>query len=230
MKLKASLSILIIVCIIATGLGVVFLGGIDEAQIQMWLKAAGIWAPIIYIFLYTVGTLLILPSTPLNLSGGAIFGIWEGTVWTTVAALVAAVVSFTFTRTIGRELVARKLAGKWEAIDAEMRQGGLFYMFAIRLLPLIPYGIVNFAAGLTSIRFRDYIIGTLLGTVPGILPFVMMGSGLKSLKQGDVLPLMFAFTLAGMLVACATWYRRRRQFPQKELEERESSHDSKLGK
>lgn len=230
MKLKASLSILIIVCIIVAGLGVVFLGGIDEAQIQIWLKTAGIWAPIIYIFLYTVGTLLILPSTPLNLSGGAIFGVWEGTIWTTVAAVVAAVVSFTFTRTIGRDLVAHKLAGKWEAIDAEMCQGGLFYMFAIRLLPLIPYGIVNFAAGLTSIRFRDYIIGTLLGTVPGILPFVMIGSGLQSLKQGDILPLMFAFALAGMLVACATWYRRRRQSPRKELEERESSHDGKLGK
>ncbi len=223
MKLKTSLVILIILCIIATALGIVLLGGIDETQIQAWLEAAGIWAPIIYIILYTVGTLLILPSTPLNLSGGAIFGLWEGTLWTTIAAVVAAIVSFTFTRTIGREFVARKLAGKWEAIDGEMRQGGLFYMFAIRLLPLIPYGIVNFAAGLTSIRFRDYIIGTLLGTVPGILPFVMMGSGLQSLKQGDILPLMFAFTLTGMLVACATWYRRRRQSPSQELEERESN-------
>ncbi|HBL13439.1 MAG TPA: TVP38/TMEM64 family protein [Cyanobacteria bacterium UBA11162] len=228
LNLKNGFLLLIIVCIIATGLGVYLLADIDQAQLQTWLKQAGIWAPLIYIILYTVGTILILPSTPLNLSGGAIFGVWWGTIWTSIAAMVAAVVAFAFTRTVGREVVARKLAGRWEAMDAEMRQGGLFYMFAIRLLPIIPYGLVNFAAGLTSIRFRDYLVGTLLGTVPGILPFVMMGSGLQALKSGDILPLMFALALIGMLVGGATWYRRHRQSPQKALEERERSQSSSL--
>ncbi|MBE9124685.1 MULTISPECIES: TVP38/TMEM64 family protein [unclassified Coleofasciculus] len=226
---KNGIFLLTIICIIATGIGVYLLGGIDQEQLQVWLKQAGIWAPIIYIVLYTVGTILILPSTPLNLSGGAIFGAGWGTLWTSIAAVIAAIVAFAFTRTVGREVMARKLAGRWEAIDAEMRQGGLFYMFAIRLLPIIPYGIVNFAAGLTSIRFRDYLVGTLLGTVPGILPFVMMGSGLQALKSGDVMPLMFALALTGMLVGGATWYRRHRQSPQKALEEIERSRSSNSG-
>jgi uncharacterized membrane protein YdjX (TVP38/TMEM64 family) len=212
-KTKSTVIILTIICIIATAMGVYLLGGIDSQQLQIWLKQMGIMAPILYIILYTIGTILILPSTPLNLSGGAIFGVVMGTVWTTIAALVAAIVAFAFTRTIGREYTAKKFQGKWQAIDAEMQQGGLFYMFAIRLLPIIPYGIVNFVAGLTSIRFRDYLIGTLLGTVPGILPFVMMGAGLKSLGKGDILPLMVAFTLIALLVGVGTWYRRRRQFP-----------------
>lgn len=219
MKAKSGIILLTIFCIVVTAIGVYLIGGIDQQQLQAWLKQMGIWAPIIYIVLYTVGTILILPSTPLNLSGGALFGVWMGTLWTTVAAILAAVVAFAFTRTIGREFIAQKLAGRWEAIDAEMRQGGLFYMFAIRLLPIIPYGIVNFAAGLTSIRFRDYFIGTMLGTVPGILPFVMMGSGLTALSSGNVYPLVFALALIGALVGVATWYRRRRQSPQKALEE-----------
>jgi uncharacterized membrane protein YdjX (TVP38/TMEM64 family) len=219
LKAKSSIILLTVFCIVVTGIGIYFLGDIDPEQLQEWLRKMGVWAPIAYVFLYTLGTLLILPSTPLNLSGGALFGVWWGTLWTTVAAIVAAIVSFAFTRTVGREYVAQKFAGRWEAIDAEMRQGGLFYMFAIRLLPLIPYGIVNFAAGLTSIRFRDYLIGTLLGTVPGILPFVMMGSGLKALTSGNVIPFMCALGLTGMLVGVATWYRRRRQSPQKALEE-----------
>lgn len=222
MKAKTSLILLLVFCIVATAIGVYFLGGIEREQIELWLEQAGIWAPIIYIVLYTIGTLLILPSTPLNLSGGAIFGVWWGTLWTTVAAVIAAIVAFAFTRTVGREMVAQRLAGRWEAIDAEMRQGGLFYMFAIRLLPLIPYGIVNFAAGLTSIRFRDYLIGTLLGTVPGVLPFVMMGSGLQALSQGDVIPILFALTLTGILVGVSTWYRRRRQSPVQALHEAEA--------
>lgn len=221
LNIKGGIFLLTVVCILATGLGVYLLGGIDQTQVQMWLKQAGFWAPIIYIILYTVGTILILPSTPLNLSGGAIFGPWWGTLWTSIAAVVAAIVAFAFTRTVGRDVVARKFAGRWEAMDAEMRQGGLFYMFAIRLLPLIPYGLVNFAAGLTSIRFKDYLVGTVLGTVPGILPFVLMGSGLRSLQSGNILPLMFALALIGILVGGATWYRRRRQSPEKALLETE---------
>lgn len=219
LNLKSGAFLVILICLIVTGIGVYFLADIDQEQLQIWLKQAGIWAPVIYILLYTVGTILILPSTPLNLSGGVIFGAWWGTLWTSIAAVIAAVVAFAFTRTLGRDLVARKLAGRWEALDAEMRQGGLFYMFAIRLLPIIPYGLVNFAAGLTSISFRDYLVGTLLGTVPGILPFVMMGSGLQALKSGDIVPLMFALALAGMLVGGATWYRRHRQSPEKALAE-----------
>jgi uncharacterized membrane protein YdjX (TVP38/TMEM64 family) len=224
LNLKNSIFLLTIICILATGLGIFLLGGIDREQLQTWLQQMGIWAPIIYILLYTVGTILILPSTPLNLTGGAIFDIWWGTLWTTVAAIIAAITAFAFTRTVGRELIAKKLAGRWEAIDVEMRKGGLFYMFAIRLLPIIPYGLVNFAAGLTSIRFRDYLIGTILGTVPGVLPFVMMGSGLQALSEGNILPLMFAFTLTGMLVAGATWYRRRRQNPAIALKKIEQKH------
>ncbi|MGL5796005.1 MAG: TVP38/TMEM64 family protein, partial [Waterburya sp.] len=125
------------------------------------------------------------------------------------AALVAAIAAFVFTRTLGRELVTQKFAGRWQAVDAEIRQGGLFYMFAIRLLPIIPYGLVNFTAGLTSIKFKDYLLGTFLGTVPGVLPFVMIGSGITQLSQGNILPLLCALTLTGMLVGCATWYRRR---------------------
>lgn len=217
MKIKNSLLIITIICIIATGLGIFLLGGIDQQELQNYLKKLGIWAPVIYIFLYIIGTILILPSTPLNLSGGAIFGIWWGTVWTTIAAIIAAIIAFYYSRTIGRDLIAHRMEKSITTINAEMQQGGLFYMFAIRLLPIIPYGIVNFAAGLTSISFRDYIIGTMLGTLPGILPFVMMGSGLKSVTQGDILPFMGALALTGILVGGATWYRRHRRSPIEDL-------------
>jgi uncharacterized membrane protein YdjX (TVP38/TMEM64 family) len=208
-KSKTTIIAIFLFCIIATVIGVVLLGGIDRQQLQVWLQQMGIWAPIIYILVYAIATLCILPSTPLNLTGGAIFGPVWGTVWTSIAAVLAAVISFWFSRTIGRKFIEKKLSGKWQSIDKEMQGGGFFYMFAIRLLPLIPYGIVNFAAGLTSIKFRDYFFGTLLGTVPGILPFVMMGAGLNALKQGDVFPMLVSLALVGMLIGTATWYRRR---------------------
>lgn len=210
---KKSLIYLIIFCFVFTVLGIYILGGIDQENLQLWLKQAGIFAPLVYIFLYIIGTILLLPSTPLNLSGGAIFGTFFGTIWTSLAALIAAVIAFYFTRTIGRELVKEKFAGPWEAINSEITQGGIFYMFAIRLLPILPYGLVNFVAGLTSLTFKDYMIGTTLGVIPGILPFVMIGSsGVTAIKTGDFFPLLFALFLTGMLVGVATWYRKSRQF------------------
>jgi uncharacterized membrane protein YdjX (TVP38/TMEM64 family) len=218
-NLKSGILLLTVICIIATAIAVYLLGGIDPAQIQAWLTSAGIWAPIIYILLYIVATMLVLPSTVLNLTGGAIFGPWLGTVWTTLGAIIAAAIAFAFTRTIGRETVQKRLAGRWQAMDAEVRRGGLFYMFAIRLIPIMPYGLVNFAAGLTSISFKDYVLGTTLGTVPSVLPFVLLGSsGLKAIKTGDFLPLLLALCLTGILVGGSTWYRQRRTFPKKAVE------------
>lgn len=231
MNFKSSIFLLTIICLVATGLAIYLLGGINPNQLQLWLKQAGIWAPVIYIVIYTIATILVMPSTALNLTGGAIFGPWLGTLWTSIGAIVAAVVAFIFARTSGREFVARRLAGKWQAMDAEMQQGGLFYMFAIRLLPIIPYGLVNFAAGLTSIKFRDYLLGTILGTVPGILPFVLLGSsGLQAIRTGDILPLIGALALTGILVAGATWYRRRRSNPRQalaEIEQKSTNHQNR---
>lgn len=209
--MRTGILLLTIICIVATGGAIYLLGGIESTQINAWLNAVGIWSPIIYIALYVLATVLVLPSTVLNLTGGAVFGPVLGTLWTSLGAIIAAIVAFTFTRTVGRETIAKRLSGRWQAMDAEVRQGGLFYMFAIRLVPIMPYGLVNFAAGLTSISFKDYILGTTIGTVPSVLPFVLLGSsGLKALNTGDVLPLVGALALTGILVGGSTWYRRRR--------------------
>jgi uncharacterized membrane protein YdjX (TVP38/TMEM64 family) len=231
-KFKNGIVLLTVICIISIALPIYLLGGINPELIQTWLKSAGIWSPIIYVVLYVVATVLVLPSTALNLTGGAIFGPVLGTAWTSVGAIVAAIVSFGFTRTVGRVAVAKRLAGRWQAMDAEVRRGGLFYMFAIRLIPIMPYGLVNFAAGLTSITFKDYFLGTVLGTVPSVLPFVLLGSsGIKAIKTGDILPLVGSLALTGMLVAGSTLYRHRRRFPKKatEILEQSNKSDSKDG-
>jgi len=219
---KRNLLFLFLFCLVTTIGGVYLLGGIKPAQLKIFLGSLGIRAPIIYILLYILATLFLLPSTPLNLTGGALFGLLWGTLWTSLGAVLAAIISFTFTRTIGREYMSKRLAGRWENLNAELYQGGLFYMFALRLLPLIPYGLVNFAAGLTSIKFKDYLLGTILGTVPGILPFVMMGSGLNSVKDGNVVPFLSGLGLIGVLVGLATWYRRRRRSPIEQLSQKEA--------
>jgi uncharacterized membrane protein YdjX (TVP38/TMEM64 family) len=186
------------------------LGGVNAEKLAQWLQVAGIWAPIAYVILYVIATILVLPSTVLNLTGGAVFGPWFGTLWTSVGAILAAIAAFAFTRTVGRQAIAKRLKGRWQAMDAEIRRGGVFYLFAIRLVPIMPYGLVNFAAGLTSVSFKDYLLGTTLGTVPSVLPFVLLGSsGLRAVSTGDLFPLLASLALTGILVGGSTWYRRR---------------------
>ncbi|WP_299415158.1 TVP38/TMEM64 family protein [Acaryochloris sp. IP29b_bin.148] len=207
---RQSLLILTVVCVIATGIALLALGKLDTAQIKGLVSRAGIWGPIYYILAYVIATLLVLPSTALNLTGGGLFGPWLGTLWTSLAAIIAAVVAFYFSRTIGRESIAKRLAGRWQKMDTEVKRGGLFYMFAIRLVPIMPYGLVNFAAGLTSIRFRDFLIGTILGTIPSVLPFVLLGSSsVQALTSGSIAPLIGALALTGILVAGSTYWQRQ---------------------
>ncbi len=196
---------------LVTVIGILGLGKIEEQQIEVWLSATGMWAPLLYVLLYTLGTLFLLPSTPLNLAGGAIFGTLQGTFWTTVAAVIAALVAFAFTRTIGREFVLKKMSKKWLKFDQKIEKGGLLYIFSIRLIPIIPYGIVNFIAGLTAIRLRDYFFGTLFGTVFGVFPFVMMGASLQTLSEGNYIHFTIATGLVGVFLLGVNFFQKRKK-------------------
>ncbi|MEJ7713277.1 MAG: VTT domain-containing protein [Pyrinomonadaceae bacterium] len=138
MSLKQSILLLAVICVVATALVVRVLGLIDQTELQAFIERAGIWAPVVYIAVYIVATSLLLPSTALNVTGGALFGPLWGVVWTSIGAILAAIISFLFTRTIGYEMVNRKFGNRWLSMHEEVRRNGLSYIFAIRLLPIFP--------------------------------------------------------------------------------------------
>ncbi len=211
---KRTLIVLVFLLVVTTAIALYLIADIDADRVEAWLNAWGIWAPIAYVAAYAIATILLLPSTPLNLAGGALFGLWGGTLWSSIGAIGAALLTFGFARTIGRDWVASRLAGQWEAIDADIRRSGLLYLFAIRLLPILPYGFVNLAAGLTAVTWRDYTIGTSIGTVLGLLPFIAIGSSGRDLMQGgSIWGLILALTLVASLIIGAVWYRQRRSPP-----------------
>lgn len=205
--MKGKLMIVTVVLMALTAVSLLWMGGIKPEVLRDGVTKLGIFAPIIYIFLYGIGTILLLPSTPLNVSGGLIFGFTWGLFWTAIAAIFSAIISFIYARFLGQNWVRQRFGNYLQTLDGEIEKGGMWYIFAIRLLPLIPYGIVNYGAGLTSVTGRDYFFGTVLGTIPGILPFVMMGSGLA---EGNMLPVTIALSLAGLLLAGATWFKNRK--------------------
>lgn len=181
----------------------------ELSSLQFQIEKAGFWAPLIYMMIYIIATGLVLPSTVLNLAGGALFGTFWGVIWTTLAAITSAIAVFLVTRRWAQGWVQKRLNSRLQSLDREFRAAGSSYLLAIRLLPVIPYGIVNYSAGLSSLTFRDYLIGTCLGTVPGLLPFVMLGdSGVKAATTGQLSLVLLPLTLIGLLVGGATWYQR----------------------
>lgn len=164
----------------------------SPAQLHQWVEAAGFWGYGIFVVAYIAATLLVLPSTAFNLAGGVLFGNGWGLLITSGAAVLSAIIAFGLARWLGREQLQRfapqisqfKDEGKVNFLDRHLRNHGILYIAALRILPLIPFTIVSFTAGLSSVRFRDYLLGTIIGAPLGFAPFIFFGnSGLELLGQ-----------------------------------------------
>ncbi|MFO0194397.1 MAG: TVP38/TMEM64 family protein [Pseudanabaena sp.] len=173
-------------------------------QIQAIAQESGIWGYAFFVITYAIATILILPVTAFNIAGGALYGGIEGLLLTSLGALLSALLGFI----LARSLNFSPDDERWAKISQNLVNGGLAYSFAARLLPIIPYGVVSFAAGLSPIKRRDYLIGTLLGTPLGIAPFVFLGStGVQMETSHDVLPLLASSMGLAVLIAVGTWYK-----------------------
>lgn len=184
------------------------------SQVQELVKTSGIWGSIIFVIAYAIATLLVLPVTALNIAGGALYGVLTGLLLTSLGALISALLGFILARSLGTKLITSEYnsADNLSNVGQNLDKGGIGYAFAARLLPLIPYGVVSIAAGISPIKRRDYLLGTLMGTPLGIAPFVFLGStGEQVLSKNDVLPLLASSMGLAMLVAVGTWYRSRQK-------------------
>src|SRR5262249_17216781 len=124
-------------------------------------------ARLIYVAVYIVGTVLLLPGTVLSFAGAVLFGAYEGTLYTWMGAVAGSTLSFLLARWLGRDFVERLFGGRFAAFDQRIRDHGFTGLLIIRLLPVFPFNAVNFGCGLTGLRLRDYVLATAIGIVPG---------------------------------------------------------------
>jgi uncharacterized membrane protein YdjX (TVP38/TMEM64 family) len=183
------------------------------SQIQDIVQDAGIWGYVIFVIAYAIATLLILPVTAFNIAGGVLYGGMTGLLLTSFGALLSALLGFILVRSLSPKFTEKFAATneRWSTVSENLVSGGIAYSFAARLLPLIPYGVVSFAAGLSPIKRRDYLLGTMLGTPLGIAPFVFLGStGVDMSTSHDVLPLLASSIGLAILIVVGTWYRSQK--------------------
>ena len=150
-------------------------GGYVQGFAQ-WVDGLGFWGPAVFVFGYVIAVVAFVPASLLTLGAGAIFGIVHGVIYVFVAATVGSCLSFLISRYLARSAVERKLEGKpkFAAIDRAVEAEGLKVVFLLRLTPAVPFNLLNYALGLTRVRFTDYAIAS-VGMLPGTLLYVYSG-------------------------------------------------------
>ncbi len=152
-----------------------FLPFTDLESIKTFLLSFGPLAPIIYIILFTLVPLTLFPDALLAISSGAVFGIFWGTVYTMIGASCGATLSFFIARFLGRDFVTKLIKHKAEQFEDGIERQGFFVILIMRLIPLIPFDIISYGAGLSKIKFLDFLLGTLVGIIPGVIIYVNLG-------------------------------------------------------
>lgn len=148
----------------------------EERQLRGWLDGVGAWGPALFVVLYAVTSLAPVPKAVLSVLGGLLFGVVAGVALVVVGAMLGAVASFAIGRTLGREAVERLTGARVARVDELLTRRGLWSVVAVRLVPFIPFTVVNYAAGLTAVRWRDYLLGTAVGILPGTTAYVTVGA------------------------------------------------------
>ncbi|HEY5595356.1 MAG TPA: TVP38/TMEM64 family protein, partial [Nitrospiria bacterium] len=157
---------------------------IRPEAIRAAIQSVGPSAPVLYLLIYSIAPVFFIPGWIITIAGGLAFGAVWGTVLTVIGATIGATLAFFVARYMGRDFVARVLKEKFKTlntIDNQAATHGFQVIFYLRLIPLVPFNVLDYVAGISKISTRDYILGTFLGIIPGTFAYVYLGSALTNI-------------------------------------------------
>lgn len=156
-----------------------------------------------FALLYAAITLTPAPKNVLSVAAGLVFGFGGALTAVYAGALLGAAAAFALGRLLGREAVERFTGARVARLDDLLRRRGLLAVIGVRLIPVLPFTAINYGAGLTAVRRRDYALGTALGIIPGTVAYVALGAfGLElGWPAWTAIGVLGALTLAGAVLA-----------------------------
>ena len=201
-KLIALLAILAAVVV-----GVKFLPIAEwTAAIEAWTKSLGWWGPVAFAAVYVAASIALIPASALTIAAGAIFGLLGGFVVVSIASTLSAAVALLIARFLAREKVAAMAASnaKFRAVDRAVSEGGWKIVAMLRLSPAIPFNLLNYMLGLTSIPFWRCVLTSWIAMMPGTLLYVYLGYIGKTTAAGEgKSPGEWALLVVGLLATIA---------------------------
>ncbi|MEK7314037.1 MAG: TVP38/TMEM64 family protein [Deltaproteobacteria bacterium] len=156
-----------------------------SGDVARWVEGFGPWAPLIYISLYAIAPSFMFPGVPLTILGGALFGPLWGMVYASVGATLGASVAFLVARRMGRPWVEKKIKNtRLQKLDEDVERYGWKIVAFTRLIPLFPFNVLNYAFGMTKIRFSRFVVASFVFMLPGVAAYVLFSSSLKDALGG----------------------------------------------
>jgi uncharacterized membrane protein YdjX (TVP38/TMEM64 family) len=184
--------VLAVVGFYALGLHRYFSWDYIKSHVDAWQAQAQQHLPLVltmYFLVYVAVTALSLPAAALlTLVAGALFGRWLGTAVVSLASTLGATLAFLSSRYLLRDWVQRRYGERLGPINRGVEQDGAYYLFTLRLVPLVPFFLINLGMGLTPMRVRTFALVSWLGMLLGTFLYVNAGTALATLEEpGDIL-------------------------------------------
>ena len=174
--------------------------------LKNWLDDFGLLrAGLLYIVIYTLRPIIFFPATLLTLASGLLFGPWLGILFTIIGENFSANLAFAISRYMGRDFVKNKESAVVQKWDKKLQENGIVTVMIMRFLYL-PFDGVNYGCGLTSMKQRDYAIGTFIGILPGLITFVLLGGAVSAHAVGMITVLGLDVPTRGFIFALSALF------------------------
>jgi uncharacterized membrane protein YdjX (TVP38/TMEM64 family)/rhodanese-related sulfurtransferase len=175
--MKNNIARLLLLVVIVTGIVIAFLyrEQFDATALEQWVQEAGMAGPLVFMGIYAIATVFFLPGSVLTLAGGALFGPVLGTFYNLTGATIGAVLAFLIARYLASDWVEQKTGGRLKQLKQGVEGEGWRFVAFVRLVPLFPFNLLNYALGLTRIRLSHYLIATYLFMLPGAIAYTYLG-------------------------------------------------------
>ncbi|MBT0566622.1 TVP38/TMEM64 family protein [Williamsia sp. CHRR-6] len=171
LRVAVLVTAVIVVVIVA---GTVDLG--DADQLRARVAEFGAWGPVVFVLLYGGLSATPFPAGVLTIAAGLAFGLLGGVAVVMVGATIGAALAFGLARTVGRDLAVRLVGSPMARLDGFLDRRGFVSVLTVRLIPVFPFAIIGYAAGLSGISVRAYLVGTVLGMTPGVIGYTALGA------------------------------------------------------
>lgn len=191
---------------------------VSPKDIKLWVLNFGLFAPVIFIFIYTIRPLILFPASVLSISSGLIFGAVAGTIYTVIGATLGAVLSFLLARKFGTAFIQKKINGKFERLEKNIEDKGFYYILFLRLIPLFNFDLISYLSGITRIKIYSFFLATFIGIIPGAFAYNFLGSSVVSNDWKRILISVVVFIIIiGLSVVIKNKFVASRVHNQKKL-------------
>ena len=175
MNSKLARLVLLLIVIAGVSLAIIYRDRFDALVLEQWVAGAGVAGPIVFMLIYVIGTVFFMPGSVMTLAGGAIFGPVSGTLYNLTGATLGATLAFVISRYLASDWVERKAGGRLKQLKEGVEGEGWRFIAFVRLVPLFPFNLLNYALGLTRIKLSHYFVASYLSMLPGAIAYTYLG-------------------------------------------------------